>query len=667
MTTSSLNKLSKRNRKGINFSLPPNIEHNCSNDFNSNNINNCLTPENMFDQSFENVLPKNKYPLSKAFVLKQTHLPISNFNKEISNIMDNYKYDSLEEDTNEGKTDIINLLPKIHRESYKKEKEEIRSYFKLNKSQSTPSLSNHTNVSNNLDIYNQVKFDFLKEQFKSPIHAYHLIQKNKVIYEGMVQNFEMFEKNSFREGFKRLGPLVHLNFKNILSKGYKPLSKVKISTKIPKTIDLSWFNPNNQKQNHNKESKSKRKKHNAQSPDNNSDNKQQSSSRTNKNNFSVQLLVKLIYPNNNFPESREQFVFAQNERDILLHGGLVSNKSNLLWKFIPNAFRWKRIDLKSINMEPRYGHTGVIYNRKLFIFGGRYLNLPLMGDVDVFNLDTKTWTTPPLQTYAKLKLRRNHVAISVGNQMFVHGGIDENGNYLNDCYLLNYNPIKWLSCSIHENTLSPTLAFHKCCLVLPEMSRINPRLNIYRLPEGGTKRSSINSIREKGIYFFGGKQSENSLPVEDLYVLRIGRRPLEWAKLITKGIGPSARYSTSINYYEEGNSIVIHGGRNDKNSDNFALNDTYILELYSLNWLKVSYCFEMEGMKMFYRCSHESIIYGHLLIIFGGMNSDNYIGSEFCVIELDSNKKIMEKQIDYFEEEDDGKRKDISLNKIDKK
>ena len=48
-------------------------------------------------------------------------------------------------------------------------------------------------------------------------------------------------------------------------------------------------------------------------------------------------------------------------------------------------------------------------------------------------------------------------------------------------------------------------------------------------------------------------------------------------------------------YYEEGNSIIVHGGRNDKSSDNFALDDTYILELYNLNWLRVEYYFELEN------------------------------------------------------------------------
>ena len=100
----------------------------------------------------------------------------------------------------------------------------------------------------------------------------------------------------------------------------------------------------------------------------------------------------------------------------------------------------------------------------------------------------------------------------------------------------------------------------------------------------------------------------------------------------TKGIEPSARHSTSTSYYEQRNNTVVHWGRNDNCSDNFALNDTYILELYSLSWLRVSYCFEMERMKILRRCSHESIIYGHLLIRFGGKNGDNYIGSEFCVI-----------------------------------
>ena len=95
--------------------------------------------------------------------------------------MEHYKYDSMEERNDDNTNDVIKLLPKIQREKYKKQKEEIRSIFnkaKLSKSQSSHFFNSNHNFS---DTYNQVRFDFLKEQFKNPIQAYHLIQKNKVI------------------------------------------------------------------------------------------------------------------------------------------------------------------------------------------------------------------------------------------------------------------------------------------------------------------------------------------------------------------------------------------------------------------------------------------------------------------------------------------------------
>ena len=265
----------------------------------------------------------------------------------------------------------------------------------------------------------------------------------------------------------------------------------------------------------------------------------------------------------------------------------------------------------------------------------------------MFNLDTLTWCSPSLMTYSKMKLRRNHIACCIGNQIFIHGGIDEEGNFLNDCYLLNLNPLKWISCVINEETPSPTLAFHKCCLVLQKDVRLNSKLSIYKFPEIGIKRNLNDSnIRERGLYIFGGKESENGPAIDDLYILRIGRRPLEWAKIRTNGKGPSPRYSCSINYYEEGNCIIIHGGRNDRINSNFALNDTYILELFTMNWMRVHYCFEKEVFTVPNRCSHESVIYGHNLIIFGGMNSESIIGSQLLIIELDSNKKCLHIRMD---------------------
>jgi hypothetical protein len=69
-----------------------------------------------------------------------------------------------------------------------------------------------------------------------------------------------------------------------------------------------------------------------------------------------------------------------------------------------------------------------------------------------------------------------------------------------------------------------------------------------------------------------------------------------------------------MSFYEEGNFLIIHGGRNDFSSDSFALNDTYLLELSRLDWLKVNMYFNNNSTHVYNRCGHGSIVYSKLLI-----------------------------------------------------
>ena len=65
----------------------------------------------------------------------------------------------------------------------------------------------------------------------------------------------------------------------------------------------------------------------------------------------------------------------------------------------------------------------------------------------------------------------------------MHGGISEDGNYLNDCYNLNLIPLKWNILPILNENESPHLASHSACLVLQSELLNNPKLNIFKLPE----------------------------------------------------------------------------------------------------------------------------------------------------------------------------------------
>lgn len=68
-----------------------------------------------------------------------------------------------------------------------------------------------------------------------------------------------------------------------------------------------------------------------------------------------------------------------------------------------------------------------------------------------------------------------------------------------------------------------------------------------------------------------------------------------------------------MNYYEEGNYLIIHGGRNDYSNDMFSLNDTFILELHRFDWVQVKIIFDSPNSNVYRRCGHQAIINCKLL------------------------------------------------------
>ena len=79
----------------------------------------------------------------------------------------------------------------------------------------------------------------------------------------------------------------------------------------------------------------------------------------------------------------------------------------------------------------------------------------------------------------------------------IHGGLSEEGNYLNDAFILNLNPLKWINVPILNELDSPYLASHAACLVLQIELLINPKLNMLKIPELPVNRrmtTRVNNI-----------------------------------------------------------------------------------------------------------------------------------------------------------------------------
>ena len=165
---------------------------------------------------------------------------------------------------------------------------------------------------------------------------------------------------------------------------------------------------------------------------------------------------------------------------------------SFIFKILVN-FEWKKINYESSTPNPRFGHTSTIYQKKLFIFGGKtklYNNFSVLSDLEIYNLEEKSFRSPLILSKVTCKPRRNHIAELIGHQILIHGGFNEDNIVLGDCYLLNLQALKWVSVIINEDTPTPFLAGHTSCLVLPNDIKYSARLNIYKLPEERVKKTS---------------------------------------------------------------------------------------------------------------------------------------------------------------------------------
>ena len=375
-------------------------------------------------------------------------------------------------------------------------------------------------------------------------------------------------------------------------------------------------------------------------------------------NGNLKLLAYYKYPNKNFPEGREQFSLFLRNNEIFISGGISSNmKSLAIWSLNLEKLEWKKLQTNGL-MANRYGHTGIIFQNKMIFFGGKtkYLNMSYLCGLEIYTISDYSFNSPSVGKLSP-ETRKNHIAELLGNQMFIHGGLNEANEILNDCYLLTLNTLKWNICSINKYTPAPKLYGHASCIVIPHTLLFHHKFTIYSYPNLEPGKVS-NLIKEKGIYIFGGKSKEEGGLSNQLWILITGKKPMEWVQPETKGKPPSPRYFHSMNYYEKGNFLIIHGGRNDNMSESCALNDTYIFDLENFDWIKIILYSQLPGFKVLNRCGHQSVIYGNKLIIVGGMNNNNYLGSTLFIINLDFSyqtqpKTLEEITIKQLEEKDD--------------
>ena len=130
---------------------------------------------------------------------------------------------------------------------------------------------------------------------------------------------------------------------------------------------------------------------------------------------------------------------------IYIYGGTdmnISNSKNInfqsIWEFDLNRKCWDKIILNNppINGVPR-GHSSILFNNKLYIFGGVILFKKFTNCLYTINLNSKEIEI--LKYEGNVNPVAFHSAVLISNKHFIiQGGLDKNYNVIKDCYIYNF-------------------------------------------------------------------------------------------------------------------------------------------------------------------------------------------------------------------------------------
>ena len=532
----------------------------------------------------------------------------------------------------------INSKNKNYKKIKKNENLNENSNQKINNTEQNNIIKKNTSQKSKLRInINDINY-------KNPFQSLNIINENNLVFNEISKDVLVRQRNLYDKTIESLeGNLRKFNVK---------MPKIKVSNLNPKIGEISMINLVN---------------NNEEKKDGNAFPIIPSAS------DDLKLFSYFRYPKKNFPEGRIHFSLCIKEHNIIISGGLSSTmKTMQIWSLNIKNLEWNKIHTENTT-NCRYGHTSTYFQNKIYYFGG-YIkedNKNVLAGLEIYNFSDNSFTVP--QDIIDTKLRRNHIACFIGGQILFHGGINSDNEILNDILLLNLNPLKWMNPVINNYLPMPKVYGHTACLVIPTHILLHYKFNIYRYPNEERDNDKNNKLKEKGLFIFGGKTKDDGGLSNDLWVLVIGQKPIYWNKVKTNGTPPCPRYYHSMDYFEKSNFLIVHGGRNDKMSNTSALDDTFVLDLTNFGWVRIELYSNIPDFKVFSRYGHKSTIFSDKLIILGGVNNNNYIGSSIFIVNLDFyyNTRIKSEEQLLMEELKDNNKNDPNLkekyNQIKKK
>jgi hypothetical protein len=146
---------------------------------------------------------------------------------------------------------------------------------------------------------------------------------------------------------------------------------------------------------------------------------------------------------------RERLVHAacaDHQGRMWIFGGLTTDRRALddLWCWHSDENRWESIDYGvGAPPEPRYGTRMACLGDSLYLFGGSKEKGPALNDLYRFEPDERRWTCLETTSGEPPRPRYASAFIAVGQRIYLFGGADGKGGYLNDLYVYDLAADYW--------------------------------------------------------------------------------------------------------------------------------------------------------------------------------------------------------------------------------
>ena len=332
------------------------------------------------------------------------------------------------------------------------------------------------------------------------------------------------------------------------------------------------------------------------------------------------------------PTSRSFFTLNIANQKLFLFGGLNAKYNNDMWSYSLTSRKWQCIKV-SESPVPRYGHTTVVIDDYLIIYGGitpeNYFRIP--EEMVVFNTRNNRFSEPKYSSKIKPGNRKGHIAVAISQTMLIHGGYDQDTNQYKSNALLYYL-IKnsWSELEATGEQL-PFLMNHSAVVVNDFSNTTSATYSIYKQPED-LPNNRVKNVKIEGVYMFGGFNDKKKM-CNELWIIKTFKKPCVIMKPKINGRPPLPRINCKMIYLPEMNMVIIHGGCGEGQN---VFNDIIILNAENLNWIHPSIedsnNFLDEKNGLIDRTEHEIITLNRRVYILGGRNIENYHKMDFEVV-----------------------------------